>query len=159
VLHVPDQAHDRRIRRGGLDTDAAAGKGRRTLGRRRRAAVQSLQVWMEGEYQDETHTHNVLDAGAGRLVGSQAFAGIPVLGEHRAAPHRCLRSAPLSGRRVRLGAGYYQYGDYGYYWVPGHWVMPPSEGLLWTPGYWGYAGRRYLWHEGYWGRKWASMAA
>lgn len=47
--------------------------------------------------------------------------------------------------------GYYQYGDYGYYWVPGQWVMPPSSGLLWTPGYWGYASGKYAWHEGYWG--------
>ena len=42
--------------------------------------------------------------------------------------------------------GYYQYGDYGYHWVPGHWVIPPSVGLLWTPGYWGLASSRYAWH-------------
>ncbi|HUP03172.1 MAG TPA: YXWGXW repeat-containing protein [Bryobacteraceae bacterium] len=48
--------------------------------------------------------------------------------------------------------GYYQYGDYGYYWVPGQWVRPPAPGLLWTPGYWNFDGGRYKWHAGYWGK-------
>lgn len=47
--------------------------------------------------------------------------------------------------------GYYQYGDYGYYWVPGAWVLPPAPNMLWTPGYWGFEGGKYLWHAGYWG--------
>jgi hypothetical protein len=49
--------------------------------------------------------------------------------------------------------GYYQYGTYGYYWVPGQWVLPPGPGMLWTPGYWGFAGGAYTWHAGYWGAK------
>lgn len=47
--------------------------------------------------------------------------------------------------------GYYQYGDYGWYWVAGLWVLPPAPGDLWTPGYWGFEGGHYLWHAGYWG--------
>jgi len=47
--------------------------------------------------------------------------------------------------------GYWAYGDYGYYWVPGTWVFAPRPGYLWTPGYWGWNSGRYRWHEGYWG--------
>jgi hypothetical protein len=47
--------------------------------------------------------------------------------------------------------GYWSYGDAGYYWVPGTWVLAPSPGMLWTPGYWGWGGAGYMWHEGYWG--------
>jgi len=47
--------------------------------------------------------------------------------------------------------GYWAYGPYGYYWVPGAWVPAPYPGYLWTPGYWGYAGGVYGWHAGYWG--------
>ena len=47
--------------------------------------------------------------------------------------------------------GYWAYGEYGYYWVPGTWVAAPQPGYLWTPGYWGYGGGGYAWHGGYWG--------
>ena len=47
--------------------------------------------------------------------------------------------------------GYWAYGQEGYFWVPGTWVMAPQPGLLWTPGYWGWGGGVYLWHAGYWG--------
>jgi hypothetical protein len=47
--------------------------------------------------------------------------------------------------------GYWGYGDDGYYWVPGTWVIAPTVGYLWTPGYWGWGGGGYLWHAGYWG--------
>src|SRR6202790_497779 len=47
--------------------------------------------------------------------------------------------------------GYWAYGDDGYYWVPGTWVMAPTVGFLWTPGYWGWGGGGYFWHAGYWG--------
>jgi hypothetical protein len=47
--------------------------------------------------------------------------------------------------------GYWAWGDEGYYWVPGTWVVAPSPGLLWTPGYWGWGGSAYMWHAGYWG--------
>jgi hypothetical protein len=47
--------------------------------------------------------------------------------------------------------GYWAYGDAGYYWVPGVWIIAPHPGLLWTPGYWGWGGGAYVWHVGYWG--------
>lgn len=47
--------------------------------------------------------------------------------------------------------GYWAYGDAGYYWVPGAWVLAPEPGLLWTPGYWGFSEGAYVWHRGYWG--------
>ena len=47
--------------------------------------------------------------------------------------------------------GNWAYGDFGYYWVPGAWVLPPQVGLLWTPGYWGYSGSTYVFHQGCWG--------
>ncbi len=47
--------------------------------------------------------------------------------------------------------GYWAYGAYGYYWVPGTWVAAPAVGLYWTPGYWGWGGAGYSWNAGYWG--------
>jgi hypothetical protein len=47
--------------------------------------------------------------------------------------------------------GYWAYGDDGYFWVPGVWVLPPQIGFLWTPAYWGYADGIYVYHAGYWG--------
>jgi WXXGXW repeat (2 copies) len=47
--------------------------------------------------------------------------------------------------------GYWAYGPYGYYWVPGTWVYAPQPGYLWTPGYWAFTGGAYGWHRGYWG--------
>ncbi len=47
--------------------------------------------------------------------------------------------------------GYWGWGTYGYYWVPGAWVAPPYYGALWTPPYWGWYGGRYRFHRGYWG--------
>ena len=47
--------------------------------------------------------------------------------------------------------GYWAYGDDGYYWVPGAWVLAPQPGYLWTPGYWGFSEGVYAWHPGYWG--------
>lgn len=41
--------------------------------------------------------------------------------------------------------------DFGYYWVPGTWVLAPYPDWLWTPGYWGWYSGAYIWHEGYWG--------
>ena len=47
--------------------------------------------------------------------------------------------------------GYWSWGPYGYYWIPGTWVPAPAVGLYWTPGYWGFVGAGYLWYPGYWG--------
>jgi uncharacterized low-complexity protein len=46
--------------------------------------------------------------------------------------------------------GYWAWGPYGYYWVPGTWVAPPQTGYLWTPGYWGFNNGGYAWNPGYW---------
>ena len=48
--------------------------------------------------------------------------------------------------------GYWGFGSYGFFWVPGTWVQAPQVGLLWTPGYWGWNNGRYGWSAGYWGR-------
>ncbi len=46
--------------------------------------------------------------------------------------------------------GYWAWGSYGYYWVPGTWVQAPQAGYLWTPGYWAWNNGRYGWNGGYW---------
>src|SRR5665213_3736596 len=46
--------------------------------------------------------------------------------------------------------GYWGYGPYGYYWVPGTWVPAPEYGLLWTPGFWAFNGVAFVWSSGYW---------
>jgi hypothetical protein len=48
--------------------------------------------------------------------------------------------------------GYWGFGPYGYFWVPGTWVQAPQVGLLWTPGYWGWTNGQYGWYAGYWGQ-------
>ena len=47
--------------------------------------------------------------------------------------------------------GYWAWGPYGYYWVPGTWVEPPQPGYYWTPGYWHVDHARYAWSNGFWG--------
>ena len=85
------------------------------------------------------------------LFGAHAFAGIQLSVNIAPPPIAVFDQPPCPGDGYIWTPGYYQYGDYGYYWVPGQWVIPPSVGLLWTPGYWGFVGGRYAWHEGYWG--------
>jgi Copper amine oxidase N-terminal domain/WXXGXW repeat (2 copies) len=46
--------------------------------------------------------------------------------------------------------GYWAWGAYGYYWVPGTWVQAPQPGYLWTPGYWQWNNGGYSWSPGYW---------
>jgi hypothetical protein len=46
--------------------------------------------------------------------------------------------------------GYWAWGSYGYYWVPGTWVAAPQTGYLWTPGYWAWNSNHYNWNAGYW---------
>ena len=47
--------------------------------------------------------------------------------------------------------GYWAWGAYGYYWVPGTWVAAPQTGYLWTPGYWqGNDAPGFHWNPGYW---------
>ncbi len=58
---------------------------------------------------------------------------------------------PLPAPGYLFMPGYWNYGDAGYFWVPGTWVQPPAAGLLWTPGYWGWRGGFYGFNAGYWG--------
>jgi hypothetical protein len=46
--------------------------------------------------------------------------------------------------------GYWAWGPYGYYWVPGTWVQAPQPGYLWTPGYWRYTNGGYAFSQGFW---------
>lgn len=46
--------------------------------------------------------------------------------------------------------GYWAWGPYGYYWVPGTWVLAPDPALYWTPGYWNWNGVGFIWIGGYW---------
>jgi len=85
------------------------------------------------------------------LAGLPAVAGIQFSVKIAPPPIAVFDQPPCPGDGYIWTPGYYQYGDYGYYWVPGAWVLPPAAGDLWTPGYWGLSGGKYLWHEGYWG--------
>ncbi|HEY1760293.1 MAG TPA: YXWGXW repeat-containing protein [Bryobacteraceae bacterium] len=88
------------------------------------------------------------------LFGANAFAvGVQFSVNVAPPPIAVFDQPPCPGDGYIWTPGYYQYGDYGYYWVPGQWVLPPSPGLLWTPGYWGFAGGRYVWNAGYWGQQ------
>lgn len=89
----------------------------------------------------------------GAVFGAHAFAGIQLSVNIAPPPIAVFDQPPCPGDGYLWTPGYYQYGAYGYYWVPGTWVLPPSGGLLWTPGYWGFTGGKYVWHEGYWGPK------
>jgi WXXGXW repeat (2 copies) len=87
------------------------------------------------------------------FCGSRAFAGIQLSVNIAPPVIAVFDQPPCPGDGYIWTPGYYQYGDYGWYWVPGVWVQPPSVGVLWTPGYWGFVGGKYLWHAGYWGPK------
>ena len=47
--------------------------------------------------------------------------------------------------------GYWAWGGWDYYWVPGVWVAPPTVGFLWTPPWWGWNNGVYVFNQGYWG--------
>ncbi len=85
------------------------------------------------------------------IFSANAFAGIHLSVRIAPPPIAVFDQPPCPGDGYIWTPGYYQNGDYGYYWVAGQWVLPPSEGLLWTPGYWGFSSGAYNWHEGYWG--------
>jgi hypothetical protein len=87
------------------------------------------------------------------LFGAHSFAGIHLTVNLAPPPIAVFDQPACPADGYIWTPGYYQYGDYGYYWVPGQWVLPPSLGMLWTPGYWGFGGGKYAWHEGYWGTR------
>ncbi|HLJ45280.1 MAG TPA: YXWGXW repeat-containing protein [Bryobacteraceae bacterium] len=85
------------------------------------------------------------------LLGSFAYAGVVFSVNLAPPPITVFDQPPCPGDGYIWTPGYYQYGDYGWYWVPGTWVLPPSAGVLWTPGFWGFDAGHYVWHAGYWG--------
>ncbi len=85
------------------------------------------------------------------LFGSMAFAAVVFTATIAPPPITVFDQPACPGDGYIWTPGYYQYGDYGYYWVPGQWVLPPAAGMLWTPGYWAFEGGKYNWHAGYWG--------
>ena len=93
----------------------------------------------------------LLAAFAGAFLGTQASAAVVFSVGIAPPPIAVFDQPPCPGDGYIWTPGYYQYGDYGYYWVPGAWVLPPAPNMLWTPGYWGFEGGKYLWHAGYWG--------
>lgn len=58
---------------------------------------------------------------------------------------------PVPGPGYIWTPGYWAWGDWDYYWVPGVWVAPPSVGLLWTPPWWGWRNGVYVFNQGFWG--------
>lgn len=58
---------------------------------------------------------------------------------------------PCPGAGYIWQPGYWAWGNDGYYWDSGEWVLPPQPGLLWTPGYWDFDGDSYVWIAGHWG--------
>ena len=90
----------------------------------------------------------------GMLVLSTAsFAQISVgLSVNLAPPELPVYEQPICPEDGDIWTpGYWAYGDDGYFYVPGDWVMAPEVGFLWTPGYWGWGGNDFRFHEGYWG--------
>jgi hypothetical protein len=88
---------------------------------------------------------------AGVFVGVGFNAGIGVSVHFAPPPIPVYVQPPCVVVDAIWTPGYWAYGPYGYFWVPGTWVAAPQPGFLWTPGYWGYNGGVYAWHGGYWG--------
>jgi hypothetical protein len=59
---------------------------------------------------------------------------------------------PCPGPNYIWTPGYWGYGEIGYYWVPGVWIIAPYLDALWTPPWWEFYGGIYRWHQGYWAR-------
>lgn len=93
----------------------------------------------------------VLALGFLALLAPRAEAQVAVSVTVAPPPLPVYVQPPLPGPGWMWTPGYWAWGAYGYYWVPGTWVRPPRVGLLWTPGYWGWARGAYIWHAGYWG--------
>lgn len=85
------------------------------------------------------------------VVPASSFAGV-FLSVTIAPPVLPVYAQPVCpGEGYLWTPGYWAYGDAGYFWVQGTWVLAPRPGVLWTPGYWGWGNGAYLWHAGYWG--------
>jgi hypothetical protein len=90
-------------------------------------------------------------ASAGVFVGAGIGIGVGVSIDIAPPPLPVYVQPPVVVADEIWTPGYWAYGAYGYYWVPGTWVAAPQPGFLWTPGYWAYNGGHYGWHAGYWG--------
>jgi hypothetical protein len=82
-------------------------------------------------------------------ASAQVSVGLSVTFGPPAIPYYAQPPAP--GPNWIWQPGYWAWGPYGYYWVPGTWVVAPAVGLYWTPGYWAFTGGVYAWDPGYWG--------
>ena len=60
------------------------------------------------------------------ISGAHALAGIEFSVNIAPPPIAVFDQPACPGDGYIWTPGYYQYGDYGYYWVPGKWVVPPS---------------------------------
>ena len=68
------------------------------------------------------------------VCGSQAFAaGIQFSVNIAPPPIAVFDQPPYPGDGDIWTLGYYQYCDYGYYWVPGQWVIPPARARCGRP--------------------------
>jgi hypothetical protein len=47
-------------------------------------------------------------------------------------------------------AGYYDFDGYRYYWVAGHWEVPPPDVTVFHRPHWVYRGGQYVFVRGYW---------
>lgn len=88
-------------------------------------------------------------AGMPARSDAQVSVGLSVSFGPPAIPYYVQPPAP--GPNWIWQPGYWAWGPYGYYWVPGTWVQAPSLGLYWTPGYWAFTDGQYQWDPGYWG--------
>ncbi len=87
------------------------------------------------------------------LVPASSYAGVFISVGFAPPPLPVYEQPPCPEAGLMWMPGFWAYGDYGYYWVPGAWVPAPYVGALWTPGYWGWSGGLYVFHDGYWGSR------
>jgi len=85
------------------------------------------------------------------IVPASSFAGVFV-SINIAPPVMPVYEQPICPQDGYLWTpGYWAYGEFGNYWVPGAWVPAPQPGYLWTPPYWGWNNGVYVFNQGYWG--------
>jgi hypothetical protein len=99
------------------------------------------QGYANGGGSDDYAYNNEVDAGQQAIEANAPPPPLPVY-DQPPAPEPDDQWTP----------GYWNYGQSGYYWVPGFWCAAPFVGALWTPPYWGFYGGHYRFHHGYWGR-------
>jgi hypothetical protein len=71
------------------------------------------------ENSNETQTHSLLILTLAALFTSHAFARIQISVNVAPPPIAVFDQPPCPGDGYIWTPGYYQYGDYGYFWVPG----------------------------------------